>query len=91
MNRSIFTTPARFARVTVAEMQLLKPEACRTAGEKGDLYVVLGKEIDRARETYRQRFMILPSMTDYFHRELVGVILGGDSTKLGADYPGELA
>jgi hypothetical protein len=35
--------------------------------------------------------MILPSMTDYFHRELVAVILGGDSTKLGADYPGELA
>ncbi len=35
-------------------MQLLKPVACRTAREKGDLYVVLAKEIDRARETYRR-------------------------------------
>ena len=89
--RALHSQAARFARVTVAEMQLLKPAACRTASEKGDLYVVLGKEIDKARETYRQRFMILPSMADYFHRELVGVILQGDSTKLGADYPGELA
>jgi hypothetical protein len=89
--RALHSHAARFARVTVAEMQLLKPAACRTAREKGDLYVVLGKEIEKARETYRQRFMILPSMTDYFHRELVAVILGGDSTKLGADYPGELA
>jgi hypothetical protein len=90
-HRALHSQAARYARVTVAEMQLLKPAACRTAGEKGDLYVVLGKEIDKARETYRQRFMVLPSMTDYLHRELIGSILGGDSTKLGADYPGELA
>jgi hypothetical protein len=50
----------------------------------------LGKEIDKARDTYRKQFMTIPSMTDYFHRELVGSILGGDASKLGADYPGEL-
>lgn len=88
--RALHSQAARFARVTVAELQLLKPAACRTAREKGDLYVVLNREIDKARETYRQRFMVLPSMTDYFHRELVDSILGGDGTKLGADYPGEL-
>jgi hypothetical protein len=90
-DRALHSQAARYARVTVAEIQLLKPAACRRAGEKGDLYVVLAKEIDKARETYRRRFMILPSMTDYFHRELIGSILQGDSRKLGADYPGELA
>ncbi len=89
--RALHSQAARFARVSVAELQLLKPAACRAACESGDLYVVLGKEIDTARETYRQRFMVLPSMADYFHRELVATILGGDATKLGADYPGELA
>jgi hypothetical protein len=88
--RILHSRAARFARVTVAEFQLTKPAACRAARENGDLYVVLSREIDRARETYRQRFMILPSMTDYLHRELIGSILAGDGTKLGADYPGEL-
>ena len=88
---ALHSQAARYARVTVAEMQLLKPGACRAAREKGDLYVVLGREIDKARETYRQRFMILPSMADYFHKELIGSILEGDAAKLGADYPGELA
>jgi hypothetical protein len=89
--RALHSEASRFARVTVAEMELLKPAACRAARDQGDLYVVLGKEIDKARETFRQQFMILPSMTDYFHKELVSTILQGDSTKLGADYPGELA
>jgi hypothetical protein len=89
--RTLHSQAARYARVTVAEMQLLKPAACRTAREKGDLYMLLGKEIDKARETYQTQFMTIPSMADYFHRELVSSILGGDATKLGADYPGELS
>jgi hypothetical protein len=89
--RTLHSQAARFARITVAELELLKPAACRTARDKGDLYVLLNKEIDKAREIYRQRFMVLPSMTDYFHKELIESILGGDATKLGADYPGELA
>jgi len=88
--RALHSQAARFARVAVAEIQLSKPAACLGARERGGLYVVLGKEIDKARETYRKQFMTIPSMTDYFHRELVGSILEGDATKLGADYPGEL-
>jgi len=89
--RTLHSQAARYARVAVAEMQLLKPAACRTAREKGGLYMLLGKEIDKARETYQKQFMTIPSMADYFHRELVSSILGGDATKLGADYPGELS
>jgi len=89
--RALHSEAVRFARVTVAELQLTKPIACRAAREQGDLYVVLSKEIDKAREIFRRQFMIVPSMTDYLHKELVESILQGDTTKLGADYPGELA
>jgi hypothetical protein len=88
--RTLHSRASRFARVSVAEIQLAKPAACRTARDKGNLYVLLGKEIDKARETYRMQFMTIPSMVDYFHRELVAFVLAGDATKLGADYPGEL-
>jgi hypothetical protein len=88
--RALHLQAARFARVAVAEMQLAKPAACRAALEKGGLYVVLSKEIDKAREIYSRQFMTIPSMADYFHKELVDSILEGDATKLGADYPGEL-
>ena len=91
IQRGLHSQAARYARVAVAEMQLAKPAVCRTAREKGDLYVLLSKEIDKARETYQKQFMTIPSMADYFHRELVSSILGGDATKLGADYPGELS
>jgi hypothetical protein len=89
--RALHSQAARFARVAVAEMQLFKPAACRTARDKGGLYLLVGKEIDKARETYQKQFMTIPSMADYFHRELVSSVLGGDATKLGADYPGELS
>jgi hypothetical protein len=80
----------RFARVTVAQMQLNRPEACRSGREQGNLYVFLRSEIDKARETYRNQFMTIPSMVDYFHLELVEAALAGDEAKLGADYPGAL-
>jgi hypothetical protein len=88
--RALHSQAARFARSVVAEIQLAKPAACRTAREKGDLYVLLNKEIDKARKTYQKQFMTIPSMADYLHRELVTSLLGGDAKKLGADYPGEL-
>ena len=90
-HRTIHSQAARFARVTVAQMQLLKPALCRSALENGNLYLLLHKEIDKARETYQKQFMTIPSMADYLHQELVSSVFGGDATKLGADYPGELS
>lgn len=80
----------RFARVTVAQMEVNRPEACRGGREQGNLYVFLRREIDKARETYRSQFVSIPSMVDYLHLELVGAAAGGDEAKLGADYPGAL-
>lgn len=88
--RNVHVRAQRFSRVTVAEMQLSRPEACRAGREQGNLYLFLKNEIDRARETYRKEFMTIPSMVDYLHLELVGTAAEGNEVKLGADYPGQL-
>jgi hypothetical protein len=89
-HRDLHIRAQRFARVTIAELELSRPEACNAGREKGDLYLYLNKEIERARGTYRKQFMSIPSMVDYLHIELVNTAAGGDETKLGADYPGQL-
>jgi len=88
--RSLHIRAQRFSRVTVAEMQISRPEACRAGREQGNLYVFLKKEIDTAREAYRNQFMTISSMVDYLHLELVSTAAEGDELKLGADYPGQL-
>jgi hypothetical protein len=80
----------RFSRVTVAEMQLSRPEACRAGREKGNLYLFLKNEIDAARNAFREQFMVIPSMVDYLHLELVRATAEGEEQRLGADYPGQL-
>lgn len=90
IQRQLHMRAQRFARVTVAEMQLAKTDECRAGREKGDFYLFLNKEIDRAREIYRKQFMTISSMVDYLHLELVQTAVQGDERKLGADYPGQL-
>jgi hypothetical protein len=89
--RQLHVRARRFARVTVAEMQLSKPEACRAGREQSDLYLFLKNEIDKAREIYSKQFRTISSMADYLHLELVRTAAEGDELKLGADYPGQLA
>jgi hypothetical protein len=90
MDRELHRKAQRFARVSVAQMELNRPEACRAGREQANLYVFLRSEIDKARETYRMQFMTIPSMVDYLHLQLVATAAGGDEGKLGADYPGAL-
>ncbi len=80
----------RFSRVTIAQLQLSRPEACRAGRDQANLYVFLKSELDKARDTYRRQFMTVPSMVDYLHLELVRTAAEGDELKLGADYPGQL-
>lgn len=88
--RELHLRAQRFARVKVAEMELFQPEACRAGREQNNVYLFLKKEIDGARESYRDRFLSRPGMEDYLHLELVNTVAGGDETKLGVDYPGHL-
>ncbi|MDQ2713151.1 MAG: hypothetical protein M3Y24_13150 [Acidobacteriota bacterium] len=89
--RALHIKAQRFSRVAVAEMQLLRPEACRAGRKQSNLYMLLQTEIDKAREAYGRQFMKIPSMVDYLHLELVKIAAEGDQEKLGADYPGQLA
>jgi len=89
-HRALHIQAQRFSRVKVAEMQLARPEACKAGREQGNLYLLLKNEIDKAREAYRAQFMVIPSMVDYLHLELVRTAAGGDESKLGVDYPGQL-
>jgi hypothetical protein len=88
--RSLHIRAQRFSRVTVAELQLSRPEACRAGRDQANLYVFLKSELDKARDAYRKQFMTIPSMVDYLHLELVRTAADGDELKLGADYPGQL-
>jgi hypothetical protein len=88
--RLLHSRARRFARVAVADMQLNRPEACRAGREQNDLYMFLRQEIDKARESYGQKFMADPQMMDYLHLELTQTVADGDERKLGADYPGAL-
>lgn len=80
----------RFARVTVAELQLAHPDACHNGRKNANLYLYLKTELEKARENFRKKFMETPSMVDYLHMELVNTAASGDESKLGAEYPGPL-
>ena len=80
----------RFSRVAVAEAQMARPEACAAGREAGNVYLFMQGEIDKAREAYRKQFMVIPSMIDYLHMELVRVIADNDEAALGVEYPGAM-
>jgi hypothetical protein len=88
--RNLHTRAQRFARVAIAEMQLARPEACKAGREQSNLYLFLKSEIDKARDTYRKQFMVIPSMVDYLHLELIQTAAEGNELKLGVEYPGQL-
>lgn len=88
--RRLHIRAQRLARVKVAEMQLFQPDACRAGREQNNVYLFLKKEIDAARESYRDQFLSRPGMEDYLHLELVSTVADGNESKLGEDYPGHL-
>lgn len=88
-DRNRHTRAQRFARTRLAQLCLARPEAIEEGLKQGDLYLFLKKEIDLARDQYRAQYMTDRNMQDYIHSELVRVA-GGDETKLGAEYPGQM-
>jgi hypothetical protein len=81
----------RFARVQTAELRLYEAEAVQSGRLRRNLYGTLGRAIDAARNTFRERFFaVCPSMVDYLHLELVRTLANDDPDLLGKDYPGPL-
>ena len=88
--RDAHRSAQRFARVQAAEMRLYRREAVTAGRAARDLYGALREAIDKARETYRQRFLPSPGMPDYLHEELLHTLANDDPALLGANYPGPL-
>ncbi len=81
----------RFARVRVAEIRLYHAKKVREGREIGNIYAILKDEIDRSRAQFKHEFMLVPSMIDYLHLEILRTLANDESSLLGPDYPGPLA
>ena len=82
----------RFARVQVAGMRLFSPELVKQGRASKDLYGALQKDIDTARDMFRQTFLVdNPTMLDYLHLELLRTLANDDPELFGENYPGPMA
>jgi hypothetical protein len=81
----------RFARLLVSEIKLYNEHKVQEGQAQGDLYERLREDIDRSRQMYDKRAAApVAARYDYFHQELIKTLAGGDSDKLGSNYPGAI-
>jgi hypothetical protein len=77
----------RVAKVSMQDIQLLKPEQVKIGREQHDICIRLKDEIGKARKEYERRFQsILGHGVDYFYHWMVEVLGAGDPETLG-EYP----
>ena len=77
----------RVAKVSMQDIQLLKPEQVKLGREHRDICIRLKDEIGKARKEYERRFQpILGHGVDYFYHWMVEVLGAGDPETLG-EYP----
>jgi hypothetical protein len=77
----------RVAKVSMQDIQLLKPDQVILGRENHDLCMRLNEEIGKARKEYERRFgPILGHGVDYFYHWMVEVLAAGDPEALG-EYP----
>ncbi len=75
----------RLARLLVSEIKLYNEEIIEEGRRSGNIYDRLKDDIDRSRQMYEERIdpRLLQSDNDYFRRELVQRLAGGDERLLG--------
>jgi hypothetical protein len=77
----------RVAKVSMQDIQLLKPDQVKLGREHHDICIRLKDEIGKARKEYERRFQpILGHGVDYFYHWMVEVLGAGDPETLG-EYP----
>jgi hypothetical protein len=77
----------RVAKVSMQDIQMLKPDQVKLGREQHDLCIRLKGEIEKARKEYERRFgPILGHGVDYFYHWMVEVLAAGDPEALG-EYP----
>jgi len=87
--RRLHNDARRFARLLVSEIKLYNEQKVTEGRSRNNLYERLREDIDRSRQMYDKR--VAPPVAarhDYFHQELVNTLAEGDTSKLGAGYPG---
>jgi len=87
--RRLHNDARRFARLLVSEIKLYNEQKVKDGRSESNLYDRLREDIDRSRQMYDKR--VAPPVAarhDYFHQELVNTLAEGDTSKLGASYPG---
>ena len=77
----------RVAKVSMQDIQMLRPEQVRLGREHRDICARLRDDIEKARKEYDRRFgSILGHPVDYFYHWMVEILGGGDPAALG-EYP----
>ena len=77
----------RVAKVSMQDIQMLRPEQVRQGRQHKDLCARLRDEIEKAHKEYDRRFQpILDHPVDYFYSWMVEILAGGDPEALG-EYP----
>ena len=87
--RRLHNDARRFARLLVSEIKLYNEQKVKEGRSQNNLYERLREDIDRSLQMYDKR--VAPPVAarhDYFHQELVNTLAEGDTSKLGAGYPG---
>jgi hypothetical protein len=78
----------RLARLLVFEIELYNKAEVIEGRKNKDLHQRLKDDIERSRQTFRERFgAIVDEQFDYFHDELVRTLAGNDPSLLGSDCP----
>lgn len=74
----------RYARLVISEIKLYNEPGVHEGRGRRDLLQRLGPEIERARRLYEERVPAsVAGRTEYFQRELVQTLAGGDPSLLG--------
>ncbi len=77
----------RVAKVSMQDIQMLKPDQVKLGREHHDVCIRLKGEIEKARKEYERRFgPIIGHGVDYFYHWMVEVLGAGDPEALG-EYP----
>ncbi len=77
----------RVAKVSMQDIQMLRPEQVNLGRERKDICARLRDDIEKARKEYDRRFgSILGHPVDYFYHWMVEILGGGDPEMLG-EYP----
>jgi hypothetical protein len=85
--RELHRRADRVAKVSMQDIQMLKPEQVRLGRQHRDLCLRLRDDIEKARREYDRRFQsIMDHPVDHFYYWMVEILAGGNPEALG-EYP----